>query len=336
MKYALEKFEEDQLKFSHLDPNQVDRNGDSLFHLVAKAKFNNMVFSATELLYKHKLSSSMYNNEEKLPSFYIKKQNDRRLPLINLAAQALPKTSGPKTKTKTDYISSANQSNDGVSCGTEGQHKIKEVVTVSTQREIRKKKIEESIRLLPDRKVSIFNLDASPTKQGPDDKISENDDYSMDEKDKGEKMVKKSLLTELQNGQSEADVENSKTQMKGEQTKGQDQSMTYCQVDDLDNGQGENVKKDNVDVDRQAMLDQVPKSGSELPPNYVIGIVDGDRRCDDVTDAVIESEESDPEDTEEEFDIDVQVNLLFECSYIRPLAEGSLLQTQQTRRLFWP
>ena len=329
LKYTLEKFDEDQQKFSHLDPNQVDRAGDSLFHLVAKAKYNNMVLSATELLCKHNLSSSVYNNDQKLPSFYIKKQNDRRLPFIKLAAKALPKTSGPKRKMEKENNGDENQSNENVNGDTEGQHDIKEVIRMSTQREIRKKKIEESIRLLPDSKISIFNLDASPTKQGPADKVSEKGDNSLDEKDKGAKMVKKSLLTEFQNGQSGTDLANSKagekSQIKVEQAKGQDQSLIGCHVDDLDKGQGEKVKKDKVDVDRQVMYDQVPKAGSGLPPDDVIGVVNGDRRCDEVvddvtddaTDDVIESEESDTEETEEEFVIDVQVKLPFSEEEIR-------------------
>ena len=315
LKYTLEKFDEDQQKFSHLDPNQVDRAGDSLFHLVAKAKYNNMVLSATELLCKHNLSSSVYNNDQKLPSFYIKKQNDRRLPFIKLAAKALPKTSGPKRKMEKENNGDENQSNENVNGDTEGQHDIKEVIRISTQREIRKKKIEESIRLLPDSKISIFNLDASPTKQGPEDKVSEKGDNSLDEKDKGAKMVKKSLLTEFQNGQSMTDVADSKTgqktQIKVEQAKGQGQSMSGCQ--------DEYVKKDKVDVDRQVMYDQVPKAGSELPPDDVIGVANSDRRCDeavdDVTDDVIESDESDTEETEEEFVIDVQVKLPFSCAF---------------------
>ena len=326
LKYALEQFDEDPQKFSHLDPNQVDHNGDSLFHLVAKAKYNNMVLSATELLCKHNLSSSVYNNDQKLPSFYIKKQTDRRLQFIKLAAKAQPKTSAPKQKTEKDR-SSENQSNDIENNEADSQHDIKEVIKISTQREIRKKKIEESIRLLADSKISIFNLDTSPTKQSPADRISEKGDNSIDEKDKGAKMVKKSLLAEFGKGQSDIEVANAEVSVKSqtevqekeEWSKGQGQTVNSSQGDDLNKGQAERMKKDDIDAERKVLYDQVPRGGGEAgsgdQADDVIGVANGDGRCDEVIDDVMESEESDTEETEEEFVIDAQVESL--CSAVQ-------------------
>ena len=319
LKYALERYDEDQQSFSHLDPNQVDRNGDSLFHLVAKAKYNNMVLSATELLCKHNLSSSVYNNDQKLPSYYIKKQNDRRLPFIKLAAKALPKNSGPKRKTEKENIENDDQSNDTVNGDTEAQHDIQEVTRISSQREIRKKKIEECIRLLPDSKISIFNLDASPTKQGPADKVSEKGDNSGDEKEKGSKLEKKGSLTQLGNGQLETELAKLMTgvklDMKDEQSNGIDELKSGIQGGGL--AEDETVVKDNFETDRKVMYDQVPKTVSAIPNDDVIGVANGDGRCDeviddvivadDVTNDVIQSEESDTEEPDEEFVIDVQV-----------------------------
>ena len=332
LKYALEQFDEDPQKFSHLDPNQVDHNGDSLFHLVAKAKYNNMVLSATELLCKHNLSSSVYNNDQKLPSFYIKKQTDRRLQFIKLAAKAHPKPSAPKQKTEKDR-SSENQSNDIENNEADNQHDIKEVIKISTQREIRKKKIEESIRLLADSKISIFNVDTSPTKQSPADRMSEKGDNSVDEKDKGAKMVKKSLLAEFGKGQSGIEVANAKdsvksqteVQEKEERSKGQGQAVNSRQ-DDLNKGQAERMKQDDIDAERKVLYDQVPRVGGEAgsgaQADDVIGVANGDGRCDevidDVTDDVIESEESDTEETDEEFVIDAQVESL--CNAVQTLS----------------
>ena len=72
-------YEKDPEKYAMLDPNSVDKNGDSLFHVVAKYKYNATTQKATEMLCDKKVSAMVYNNEGKLPKDYLNKKNDRRL-----------------------------------------------------------------------------------------------------------------------------------------------------------------------------------------------------------------------------------------------------------------
>ena len=79
-------FENDPEKYHMLDPTQQDKNGDSLFHLIAKVKYNSTVQKATELLCSKKISSNVKNGENKLPIHYLNTKNDRRLQFFRLAS----------------------------------------------------------------------------------------------------------------------------------------------------------------------------------------------------------------------------------------------------------
>ena len=99
-------FENDPEKYHMLDPSQQDKNGDSLFHLIAKVKYNSTVQKATELLCDKKISSNVKNGENKLPHHYLNTKNDRRLQFFRLAsfggstkmASKKPKPSGQQKK----------------------------------------------------------------------------------------------------------------------------------------------------------------------------------------------------------------------------------------------
>lgn len=62
-----------------LDPTQTNSDGDSLFHLVAKANYGATTQKATELLFDKKVKYSVLNKEGKLPKDYLSSKNDRRL-----------------------------------------------------------------------------------------------------------------------------------------------------------------------------------------------------------------------------------------------------------------
>lgn len=83
-------FENDPEKYHMLDPTQQDKNGDSLFHLIAKVKYNSTVQKATELLCDKKISSNVKNGENKLPHHYLNTKNDRRLQFFRLASAGGP------------------------------------------------------------------------------------------------------------------------------------------------------------------------------------------------------------------------------------------------------
>ena len=75
-------YERDPEKYSVLDPSQTNAEGDGLFHLVAKAKYNATTQRATELLCDKKVNASVINKEGKLPKDYLNSKNDRRLQVL--------------------------------------------------------------------------------------------------------------------------------------------------------------------------------------------------------------------------------------------------------------
>ncbi|XP_021340034.1 uncharacterized protein LOC110441249 isoform X2 [Mizuhopecten yessoensis] len=171
----LDKFKSDPEKFALLDPNQQDANGDCLFHLVAKMKYNSTTQKATELLCEKKISALVYNNEGKLPKDYlINKKNDRRLQFFRLASietetkPATKKPKKPRLKMSEDDVLDEEQDLLLYSRTDETQaraapekvpRKDKKLIfaKTSTHRETAKKKIEEMIFNLPDTPYSIFN-----------------------------------------------------------------------------------------------------------------------------------------------------------------------------------
>ena len=309
LKFALEKFDEDPQTFSHLDPNQVDQNGDTLFHLVAKTKYTSTALSATELLCKHNLSASVYNNDGHLPSFYVKKQSDRRLQFIKLAAkvQAKPRVA------KSEKDKNLSDSSLGAGVEEKGDNReIREVVRIATQKEIRKRKIEEKIRVLPDSKISIFNVEHTPSKQVHLDSVSEKGDNLEESKGKGDKLVRKRLKVE-EGKQMESSEENKtlklvvREDLKSGEGEGKVEENKNSNMDENEN----NTKKIEDD-ERRELYDQVPAARNdgegEVNVNDVIGDVRNDEViiCDviDVDDDESENEEA---EEEEEIIIDAQV-----------------------------
>ncbi|CAC5365908.1 unnamed protein product [Mytilus coruscus] len=119
----LEMFEKDPEKYHMLDPNEQDKNGDSLYHLVAKMKYNSTVQKATELLCDKKISSNVKNNEGKLPIHYLNAKNDRRLQFFRLASvggptkisSKKPKATGQQKKSvKTKVDNQLSEQNEGI------------------------------------------------------------------------------------------------------------------------------------------------------------------------------------------------------------------------------
>lgn len=79
MNYFFDLYEKDPEMYPMLDPAQTNSDGDSLFHLVAKAKYSATTQKATELLCDKKVNASVLNKEGKLPKDYLNSKNDRRL-----------------------------------------------------------------------------------------------------------------------------------------------------------------------------------------------------------------------------------------------------------------
>ena len=173
-------FENDPEKYHMLDPTQQDKNGDSLFHLIAKVKYNSTVQKATELLCDKKISSNVKNAESKLPHHYLNTKNDRRLQFFRLASvggptkmvSKKPKPSGQQKK------SGKNKSGDKLDSDltakemTEAEEndlqqyertedvpsaEVKPVVKPTLRKEALRKMIEELIYELDDVAYSKFS-----------------------------------------------------------------------------------------------------------------------------------------------------------------------------------
>lgn len=171
----LDRYFKDPSLNEHLHPEQLDVNGDCIFHHIAKAKFSSQVLKLTEMLCENgKISADYRNKENRLPSQYITKKNDRRLQYFKMAqsvqrsreqfCEATPakKMDESDTKDEMDEFYYMQRPADSQTSPKSGPV---EVVKMESEREERKKHIEELIKLLPDSKHSIFNVDHSKNRQ---------------------------------------------------------------------------------------------------------------------------------------------------------------------------
>ena len=163
-----------------LDPSQQDKNGDSLFHLIAKFKYNSTVQKATELLCYKKISSNVKNGENKLPIHYLNTKNDRRLQFFRLAsvggptkmASKKPKPSGQQKKSGESKSGDKLDSDLTAEDMTEAEEsdlqqyertedvpsaEVKPVVKPTLRKEALRKMIEELIYELEDVAYSKFS-----------------------------------------------------------------------------------------------------------------------------------------------------------------------------------
>ena len=62
-----------------LDPSQLNLMGESLFHVVAKAKYSDTTYEVTRILCEKGVKSNIRDSEGKLPVDYLKNKDDRRL-----------------------------------------------------------------------------------------------------------------------------------------------------------------------------------------------------------------------------------------------------------------
>lgn len=227
LEFLLSQFDSSHDACPHLDPEQLDKNGDCLFHLIARAKFSTYVLKLTEMLCSKNLSANYYNKEGKLPINYIIKTNDRRLQYLRLASSVAPSREqlhGPNVPVKEESTASLDEdltqiqgpSSDSVT----NQKVVIEVTRTVSIRETRKKHIEELIRLLPDSKHSIFKVDQSPSSNiviASENKDSHSGEDNMDENSQKTKAYAKnsdagaSDRSYLDSQSNKTDTESSKT-----------------------------------------------------------------------------------------------------------------------------
>eukprot|EP00105_Crassostrea_gigas_P004017 XP_011417083.2 PREDICTED: TPR and ankyrin repeat-containing protein 1 [Crassostrea gigas] len=82
LKYSYDLYEKDPNKYPMLDPAQTNSEGDSLFHLVAKANYCATTMKAAKFLCDKKVNASVLNKEGKLPKDYLNSKNDKRLQFL--------------------------------------------------------------------------------------------------------------------------------------------------------------------------------------------------------------------------------------------------------------
>lgn len=171
LELLLDQYKNDQEKHPHLDPEQLDKNGDCIFHLIAKAKFTSYILKLTEMLCKRNLSADYYNKDGKLPINYITKKNDRRLQYFRLARsvkRSREQIHGPKSPKKgcnSGHIDDELHQLPRPADSEVIEQTVTEVAKALSLKDRRKRNIEELITLLPDSKHSIFKVDHSPGKK---------------------------------------------------------------------------------------------------------------------------------------------------------------------------
>lgn len=75
----------DKVRYSYLDPEQVDTNGDCIYHLLAKLDYSDLVLQITEILCDKNVSADFYNKECMYASQYVKKKHFRLLDFLQTA-----------------------------------------------------------------------------------------------------------------------------------------------------------------------------------------------------------------------------------------------------------
>uniref|UniRef100_K1QPJ0 A disintegrin and metalloproteinase with thrombospondin motifs 14 n=1 Tax=Magallana gigas TaxID=29159 RepID=K1QPJ0_MAGGI len=91
LKYSYDLYEKDPNKYPMLDPAQTNSEGDSLFHLVAKANYCATTMKAAKFLCDKKVNASVLNKEGKLPKDYLNSKNDKRLQMPTKGKQVVEK-----------------------------------------------------------------------------------------------------------------------------------------------------------------------------------------------------------------------------------------------------
>lgn len=72
-------FKKDPTRFPFLDPASLNDFGNSLFHVIAKAKFGKTSLEVTRRLCEKGVKSNIKDSEGRLPVEYLLNENDRRL-----------------------------------------------------------------------------------------------------------------------------------------------------------------------------------------------------------------------------------------------------------------
>ncbi|XP_061181485.1 TPR and ankyrin repeat-containing protein 1-like [Saccostrea echinata] len=165
-------YEKDPEKYPMLDPSQTNTEGDGLFHLVAKAKYNATTQKATELLCDKKVNASIYNAEGKLPKDYLNSKNDRRLQFFRLASVGgvvkpkkkqkpkIPKiddTGTPENQEESEQDLMLYERQEETPPRSEEVKDRRSKQVLSVHKEAIKRHIENMIYNLPDIPYSIFN-----------------------------------------------------------------------------------------------------------------------------------------------------------------------------------
>ncbi|XP_052214816.1 TPR and ankyrin repeat-containing protein 1-like isoform X2 [Dreissena polymorpha] len=162
LEHLLTQYDSNREENGHLDPEQLDQNGDCLFHLVAKAKNISQAVKVTDLLCTRRISGDYVNMEGKLPQDYIMKKTDRRLQYLRDAKSVPPtnKQMFSRTKTATTTTPIKDDIYEFISTAESEAKRsavAQEITKTISARETRIQKISTLISLLPETSHSVFS-----------------------------------------------------------------------------------------------------------------------------------------------------------------------------------
>ncbi|XP_052083768.1 TPR and ankyrin repeat-containing protein 1-like isoform X3 [Mytilus californianus] len=76
-KKCMELYDKNSIRYEYLDPGQRDKNGDTLFHLIAKHNLNKTTQRLADILQKMQVRCEIQNKEGKYPHDYVKVDDPR-------------------------------------------------------------------------------------------------------------------------------------------------------------------------------------------------------------------------------------------------------------------
>ncbi|XP_053381229.1 TPR and ankyrin repeat-containing protein 1-like [Mercenaria mercenaria] len=208
----LDKQVGDKDKYTYLDPEQVDANGDGIYHLLAKADFNDFVLRLTKMLCSRMVSAKYYNKELKYPNDYVKERDSSLFKLLEEASRIKPsheKVVDKKLK-KDEKIVSPKEIE--VSLESKSKHPPK---MLTEQIEETKKRIETLIIALP-KSIKATYVERQNLEIAERDKHINNENSSFSEIPAVLSMVDITENKANTDHESKGDIENKRTMLQKE------------------------------------------------------------------------------------------------------------------------
>ncbi|CAC5423625.1 unnamed protein product [Mytilus coruscus] len=196
---CLELFEKEPNVYAKLNPHQLDGKGNTLFHLVARHKFNKTSLKATELLAQMHVECKVLNSEDKYPPDYLK-ITDSRLKLIQHATYV-----EKETKDKSKFAECSSEKDIPVDAREHLTTKVEQnselQFTENKKEEIRGNIENSNVKATMNDKITKFIDDLED--QSVDTRFSKD---TLEKKEPHAEILQQGEDIEVQNGQVPPDV----------------------------------------------------------------------------------------------------------------------------------